>query len=270
MEAERARPRAVPKSWETKKPPDGAPKTPSQPAHTARMVDLKNPTADLELETDDAGGHGHRTRQRLSIGSRSAQPASPVPSGRGRRFPIGLVLLFVAAVVASASIFLYRDQIFGLIHNANEEKPKAKLTSVYRIVSDPTGASVYLDGEAKDGTTPLEIELIPDIEYEVAVKLQHYATKQATVKASVGTEVRAINFKLVPAATLKITSDPPGAQVALDGHALKVVTPATLDDVASDQELRIVVELKGKPPMMKTISIPPGKHGKLHFPLSPN
>jgi hypothetical protein len=57
----------------------------------------------------------------------------------------------------------------------------------------------------------------------------------------------------------------------LDGKQLaNLVTPATLDDVASGQELKVTAELKGMQPATKTVSVAPGKKKKLHFSLEPD
>jgi hypothetical protein len=138
-------------------------------------------------------------------------------------------------------------------------------------MSDPPGATVYLDDQPREGVTPMEIELIPDVEYSISVKMPKFASKSAVVRASVGTEVRPVQFKLDPAATLTITSEPPGAALWVDGKLLAgVTTPATLDDVASGQELKVTAELKGMLASTKTVSIPPGKKKKLSFTLEPD
>jgi eukaryotic-like serine/threonine-protein kinase len=271
MDSGRARPRAVPKSWQMKRPDGEAVRTPSQPSPAAagsRVVELKNPTNDLELQTDDQP-RSSRTR---SGGSRpAATPApSPHPHREPRRIPWGIALLVFAVVGVSLGGYLYSDKLFALVGNVTKrDHEKPKLMSIYRIISDPPGATVLLDGTPKEAPTPFDIELIPDVEYEITVKLPRYASKSATVKASVGTEVRPIQFKLAPAATLKVTSDPPGAVVAVDGRVMKnTVTPATFDDVTANQELRVTAEIKGMPPMTKRISIAPGKQKALHFPLN--
>jgi serine/threonine-protein kinase len=272
MDQHRARPRAVPKSWDTKPRKDGELRTPSHPVPAStgsRLVDLKNPTGDLlksptgDLELD-RGDDSQRVRSR---GSRP--PITPTPSRDRRTLPWGAIVFALVVVILLAGGYLFKDHLFAMM--TTSAKPKPNLMSTYRIISEPPGATVYLDGQPHDGATPVDVELIPDVEYEISVKLPKFATKSATVKASVGTEVRPIQFKLAPAATLKVTSDPPGAQLALDGHHLKdVVTPATLDDVTANQELKVTAEIKGMPPMTKTILIPQGKRKQLHFPLNEN
>jgi serine/threonine-protein kinase len=256
----RARP--VPKSWETKKAPEEQPKTPSQPAGP-RLLDLKSEKAralepDLELDLGDSAQVRRSVPARPAMAPERAKPSSSVP--------IFLIASFLLVAGAGAAAYFYQDQIMALVRPKEVVAPK--LTSVYRVISDPPGATVYVDEQAKEGVTPLELELIPDIEYAIAVKLPKFASKTAVVRASVGTEVRPIQFKLDPAATLTVTSDPPGAALWVDGKLLaNLVTPATLDDVTAGRELKITAEVKGRPAQTKTVSIQPGKKKTLKFAL---
>lgn len=264
MESARARPRrAVPKSWETKKAPEAPPPPPGNKANDQR------PFADGETpELAIAELSSKRSSTTLPrIGSTGALA---VPRGRAA-FPWSRIAAALAALAAVWVAYFYKDRLTGMMDSqvATPQQAKPKLTSVYRIISEPPGATVFLDGQEKDGVTPLDTELIPDVEYVVSVKLPKYATKKAIVKASVGTEVRPIQFKLTPSASLKVTSDPPGAAVLIDGQRVAdLVTPATLDDIPANQELKVTAEVKGMPPMTKTISIPQAKRKALHFPLN--
>jgi serine/threonine-protein kinase len=262
-EASRARPRAVPKSWEMKRPADGAEhKTPNQPSATKHSVDLKTgervSTDDLDLAIPE--GHP-RTRAGVT------RTPNIVPAPKSGGVPWALVTLILGAIALSGAGWMFKDRLFQLLGPAETAKPR--LMSLYRVVSEPVGATVLIDGQPKDGVTPLDLELIPDVEYVISVKLPHFATKSATLKASVGTEVRPIQFRLAQAASLKVTSEPPGASMTLDGRPVAdLVTPISLDDVAANQELKVTVEIKGMPPMTKAITIPPGKRKTLHFPLN--
>lgn len=262
MDAKRRRQGPVPKSWETKKAPEESPKTPSQPAGP-RMIDLKGEKAkavEPELELDL--GESREMRRPASTVVRAPLPEKKTGSG----FPIGLVVAFLLVGGAGAAAYFYQEPLLALWKP--KVVPEAKLTSVYRVISDPAGATVYVDDQPKDGVTPLEVELIPDIEYSISVKLSKFASKTAVVRASVGTDVRPIQFKLDPAATLTVTSEPSGAALWIDGKLLaNQTTPATLDDVTAGRELKITAEVKGRPPQTKMVSIPAGKKKSLKFSL---
>ncbi|MCK6551069.1 PEGA domain-containing protein, partial [Myxococcota bacterium] len=219
------------------------------------------PDASLELADSP------RARPRGEARPAAAKGRAPERTGGGGlKLVVSLVLLVAVLGGLGAAAWLYQDQLLALVRPA--PAPSAKLTSVYRIISDPPGAQVLVDDAPQTGVTPVELELIPDVEYTIAVKLPKYATKIAVVKASVGTEVRPIQFKLEAAASLRITSDPPGALVSIDGRKLSnVVTPVTLEDVASNQDLKVTAEIKGLTPSTKTVSIPAGKKKALHFTL---
>lgn len=262
--------RAVPKSWETtKRPPGEAAEggTPPRAANTgARLLDLK--TGNVA----SAGGEGELELARTEVPARSVRSSraasiAPRTGGRGLARLLGVLVLLGVLGGLGAGVYLNQDKLEALIRGP-EKKPGPALTSVYRVISDPPGATVLLDERAQDGVTPLDVQLIPDVEYRIAVKLPKHATKVAVVKASVGTEVRPIQFKLDRAGTLRITTDPPGAALWLDGRPLAdLVTPATLDDVPAGQTVKVTAEIKGLPPQSKTITLRPGQKRALHIPL---
>ena len=134
------------------------------------------------------------------------------------------------------------------------------LSSVYRFESTPPGATVLLDGQAASGTTPLQAELIPDVEYKVTVKLKGHATKQAVVKANVATDVRTLRFTLARAGSLVINSKPPGARVSIGSRMIEDrVTPMTLHDVESGAPVEVKCEITGMPTVVKSVRLKPGR-----------
>ena len=95
------------------------------------------------------------------------------------------------------------------------------------VTSEPSGAEVYLDGDYV-GTTPLENYKLSTGEHEVKVKKSGYATFTKTITIKPG-ETTSMKATLPPLkATLKITSEPSGAKVYVNG-TYKGVTPLTLN-----------------------------------------
>lgn len=266
MDADRKRTpqRPPPKSWETKKPPpetDG--RTPSRPPPNGTWVpEVKNNrtgTERLELAGEE------RPKARSPLPKPHPTPESQRPKRGGTMIVLGIVAM---VVLFGGATYVFKDQIFQLL--GQHEPPPQHLTSSYRVLSDPQGARVFVDGVAKQSATPMEIDLIPDIEYEIAVKLPKFATGVMKVKATVGTDVRQLNFKLVPAGVLKVTSEPAGATISIDGRLVHdFVTPMTLDDVPANQELHVTAEVKGLPPKTLTTTVKEKKSNKLNFALGP-
>ena len=122
-------------------------------------------------------------------------------------------------------------------------KAKAWLTAstslgVADLQSIPSGSEVFIDGN-RAGTTPLSAPL-PAGRHEVEFRYGG-ATKTETVDVSVGehAELR-VDWKRAPVGRLRVTSNPDGAAVFVDG-AKRGFTPITLDDLTTGQH---VVTLK--------------------------
>jgi formylglycine-generating enzyme required for sulfatase activity len=84
------------------------------------------------------------------------------------------------------------------------------------VISDPTGATVMVDAEFR-GTTPLDVAVAPEIVHYVRVSLAGHTTytTDVSVAADRQTEVRATLEMLM--GEVVITSQPPGAEVLIDG-----------------------------------------------------
>jgi len=102
--------------------------------------------------------------------------------------------------------------------------PKGSLS----IDSDPSGASVYIDGKKK-GETPLDISELKAAEYTVKLELDEYETLQKKVAVKADENLRvALNLVEKPKfGDFVITSKPNGAEVLLNGQ-FKGATPLTL------------------------------------------
>lgn len=267
MQGKRKRPslRAVPKSWETKQPvkparPPAREKRDESKSGGARMLDLSTGEAAPALAEPIA-----RTPQPQQTTRKPAPLPTPSSAPRSKT-PILMLLLLLVLGGAGYGAYEFRDRWMPLL---NPPPPVQKeLTSKYRVETTPPGATVYLDGTPVEKKTPVEVELIPDIEYRIVVKLDKHATKMAVIKASVGEEVRPIPFKLERAGTLKITTMPPGATITVDDiEVADRVTPMTLRDVPSGRPVKVRAEIKGMPAATKTVTVKPGKSKRLNIDL---
>ena len=102
------------------------------------------------------------------------------------------------------------------------------------VESQPRGAQVFLNGVTR-GVTPMElIDLTPGEEYFLVLRKPGYRDYLQKIKLS-GERGERISAKLEPQTgrlgTLFIDSDPPGANVSINGKMRKERTPAVFEDL---------------------------------------
>jgi serine/threonine protein kinase len=265
LESERPRPkmRAVPKSWETR--PKRA------PSPVQRQVDGQQRLLDLR-ESESTGDIPELMEVSTARPAPSSRP-SPRPQVRAQAAPrrgpsalsVFLLLLLAALVVGAFWVIEHQEVIVDML-----PKPEvtSQVTSIYRIESDPPGARVYLDGERVEGRTPVEVDLIPEVTYEIAVEADGLATKVAEVRAATGSEIRPLPFKLEPSGVLTVRTKPPGATVIVENRVVRDrVTPMTLRDIPANRPVRVTVRVDGLPSQSKKVRLRPGRRRRLTFEL---
>lgn len=114
------------------------------------------------------------------------------------------------------------------------------------VTSDPPGAAVTLDGRPVTGTTPAVVEGVSFAQaHQVQVSLAGRKGASAEVPSRIGDLVRRVHLQLPSAlGAIRVESDPPGAQVLLDGVAVGA-TPVTVPDVRVDERHRVDLTLPG-------------------------
>jgi hypothetical protein len=114
------------------------------------------------------------------------------------------------------------------------------------VTTSPPGATVTLDGKVVPGTTPLVVE-------DVRLSGSHRVSAEAPGRRGAALEIRGDPGRLartvhlvLPSALgpLTVESDPPGAEVRVDGK-LVGRTPVTLGDLRVDERHRIDLTLPG-------------------------
>ncbi len=147
---------------------------------------------------------------------------------------------------------------------ASTEPLTAPATGTLHVESQPAGAAVTLDGEAK-GVTPLDIPDLPLATYQVAVDLKGYApaTQAVTLDADhLQSSVTLALSRTAPATGgAEVFSDPSGATVRIDG------VPGGQTPFA-EQKLRVGshrVELTkdGYEPWSGTVTVAAGRRARL-------
>jgi len=98
-----------------------------------------------------------------------------------------------------------------------------------RILSDPPGAHVYIDGESKFASTPYTITLLAD-SYKIRLTKDGYLSDEADVIVEAGVEMEhkvELEKKPITDARITITSSPIDADIYIDGEYQYAKTPFT-------------------------------------------
>lgn len=148
--------------------------------------------------------------------------------------------------------------------------PAAPALGSMRVDSQPSGAAVSVNGEAR-GVTPVALADLPLGTYEVKLDLKGYEAAKQSVTLSAEAPEATVNLTLlrpVPViGSIEILSVPPGALVSLNGAAAgptpfrnKAVRPGVY---------RVQVTKEGYEPWVGDLTVQAGKKGKVEANLRP-
>ncbi len=154
------------------------------------------------------------------------QPTPPPPTATGavqaapeqRGMPTVQVVLVVLLALLLTAVLALAASMMRRSDPAPIPAVQPAATATIAVFSTPPGATVTVDGEARDSRTPailtgLEIGRV----YTVAVALDGYETVNATITPATAEPVQR-EFVLTPATgTLLVTTAPLGATISLDG-----------------------------------------------------
>jgi len=134
------------------------------------------------------------------------------------------------------------------------------------LVFDPPDASVTLDGVAQQGTSPLLVKgLIPRHYYQIKVVKDYYEPQSTGLSLWPGVQstvqVKLIKLKTAP---LKVSSNPEGAAIYLNGQATGKVTPADLETEGLKFPITLGLSLGGPPQWEQPIESAPLKPFEIH------
>jgi hypothetical protein len=138
------------------------------------------------------------------------------------------------------------------------------------VESDPPGAKVFLDGKDTGKITPVELDLTPGATAEVTLKKDGFSEQRIPVTCPQAGE-RAVYRGSLPlsplVAALTIESEPPGANVSVDGLAL--LPPAPQHDTFVKPAARHVVTVSapGFIEHREEITLGGGEHKTVHAKL---
>ncbi len=175
---------------------------------------------------------------------------------------------------AVAALILIGAVIFGLYRfvpalrfwEAPEEPTaeEAAATGSISIASEPAGAKVIIDGKDTGKVTPAVIdELEADKTYSIRLEKEEMSPAEGSATVKAGQKV-AVNLRLEPpTGTLNVISDPDGAAIALDGRLTGKSTPATLENLKLNTDLRITLSKPDYEDFEQTMTITSSKPQKL-------
>jgi len=192
---------------------------------------------------------------------------------------VGVVLLLVAGVGA---VILFQDDLFP---------PAMPTTCRLKVVSEPAGATVFLGDDRQPGETPLEIGYLdPGVELQVKVSkegFEDFLQKVTPQDPAAPVEVTAVlksrgggwahkaagppvvgGAEGAGRGALKITSQPAGAVVYLDGVDLGRKTPTTLKNITAGVDHLVMVELEGNRLAVERVRLAAGQAAELELALS--
>ncbi|MCQ8893169.1 MAG: PEGA domain-containing protein [Methanolinea sp.] len=143
------------------------------------------------------------------------------------------------------------------------------------VGSDPTGASVFIDGIFYGKTqpgNPLDITGVPPGEHSVTLSLENYGEFSTTVNVRPG-ETTYVNATLSPLAsraatgTLQVMSSPSGANVFID-NTCQGITPLTIASLPAGPHT-LMLTLAGYQPHSLSFDLAPGAVSHLEVALAP-
>jgi hypothetical protein len=139
-----------------------------------------------------------------------------------------------------------------------EPAPRVKITT------DPPGAKVELDGQPALAATPGELPL-PHGPHDLGITL----AGSVPVRRHLDPDQRGpIDVRLWPAAFISVTSNPPGAEVLIDGAPTGQLTPCTNLPVAAQRVHRVTAKLgKLRSPATPVKKLSAGGHASLALKL---
>ena len=217
----------------------------------------------------------------------SAEPPVEAPSGKG--FPTGLVVGLLALLVLGGAglggLVWLKGRLGGgppstepsatptpvasATAGPSPEPSAAPVLGTLGVESEPAGASVSLNGEAR-GVTPLSLSDLALGEYEVKVEARGFLpfSQRVTLADAQPVQVRATLTRAAPGqATLDVLSTPFGASVSIDGQPAGQ-TPLTGYKLKPGAH-RVELTRHGYEPFSQSVTLQSGKSQRVDAALSP-
>jgi formylglycine-generating enzyme required for sulfatase activity len=129
----------------------------------------------------------------------------------------------------------------------------SKLPGLVTFTSTPEGADLAIDGVIS-GTTPIQALSVPAGNRQITFNAPRYQPLAVVVEIAGMNEPQTVDGVLLPNwADVSISSMPAGAEILLDDEPTGAVTPATIEALAGEHEIR--VRLAGHRPHRQRILV---------------
>jgi hypothetical protein len=139
---------------------------------------------------------------------------------------------------------------------------KLKLESLalgLKVISDPPGADVFINGDKQSGQTPMELPLAPG-QYNLVLRLEGYSAYAGgvQVKENIQTQLSVQLHAKDPGkvAWADVTTTPAGAEIVIDGTTTSQFTPSRVQ-LPSGLHV-ITLKMKGFQPARRTVQVSEG------------
>jgi hypothetical protein len=251
-------------------------KTVTEGHHTLRLAllgyDDFTKSLDFEASTEVESVHAVLTRQAV-IAPAATLTVTSIPSGTqifldgkdtAKTTPSTFTLDAGTHVIRlaltghkdySASVTLQSGDA-KTVAAALTKQPLPPTTGTLTVTSTPSGADVSIDGIAK-GVTPLHEVALSAGEHTIHLSLKGYKPDERKVFVKAGEEatmeVPLSRTQVQPTVTVKFESNPPEAEVWIDGDDSKKTTPCELLMVPGDH--KVTMRLTGHDDSTKMISV---------------
>ncbi len=134
------------------------------------------------------------------------------------------------------------------------EQETATDVRVLRITSSPAGAALQINNQ-RVGVTPYQYSGVKDQNYNVVLRLGGYETYSRNVRPENETETRVHARLKKLTGALIVSSDPPGAQILIDGRTIgNMQTPANMSGIVPGDH-RLTIKKEGYEDFSTTVNI---------------
>jgi len=249
----------------------GPPLAESRPFYKVEPED-KDKTAARE-KLDEVEALRAKTEDPVAPARPATQRPEPTPTGTGagtapsRRAWFALV----AVAIAGIGVAVYalgregpRRDLPVVTDAIDAEVAPVPRAATLDATSDPSGATVLVDGESR-GTTPTRIE-VPAGDHQVVMELAGRQRFERQITAAAGTTVAVAGTLPELRAQLRVASTPDGATVKLAGVDLGR-TPLDRDGLDPARGVTIEVVKAGYEPIKAKIDLVPGTPLELRYTL---
>jgi hypothetical protein len=143
-------------------------------------------------------------------------------------------------------------------------------TGAITVFSSPTGAEIYLDNNYEGRTLHTITDVLPGY-HTIRLCLEGYRDWSTTVLVTAGdtTPVQATLTPIPRTGAISVNSEPPGANIGLDGVPINALTPYTITNVVSGPH-NIELALKGYLDWSADVPVVPGQTADVDAPLIPH